>query len=108
MQNAVDIRAEESYSSLTHTRRNGSNWSTVLTGIQYNTAGENIAKGQLTPEKVMTGWMNSSGHRANILKREYTGMAVGVVEKGGVLYWHSCLSVDWNQGKRECSYLRNA
>lgn len=87
LQNAVDIRAEESYISLTHTRPNGSNWSTVLTGIQYNTAGENIAKGQLTPEKVMTGWMNSSGHRANILKREYTGMAVGVVEKGGVLYW---------------------
>jgi len=87
LQHDVDIRAEESYSSLTHTRPNGSNWSTVLTGIQYNTAGENIAKGQLTPEKVMTGWMNSSGHRANILKREYTGMAVGVVEKGGVLYW---------------------
>jgi len=87
LQHAVDIRAEESYISLTHTRPNGSNWSTVLSGIQYNTAGENIAKGQLTPEKVMTGWMNSSGHRANILKREYTGMAVGVVEKGGVLYW---------------------
>ena len=37
-------------------------------GIQYQSAGENIAQGQRTPQEVMNSWMNSSGHRANILK----------------------------------------
>ena len=38
-------------------------------GINYRAAGENIAKGQTSAEQVMNAWMNSSGHRANILKR---------------------------------------
>lgn len=57
-------------------------------GIQYKTAGENIASGQRTPEEVMQSWMNSSGHRANILKPEYTHIGVGYC-KGGQMghYW---------------------
>ncbi|MUK90716.1 LysM peptidoglycan-binding domain-containing protein [Ornithinibacillus sp. L9] len=46
-------------------------------GISYRTAGENIAKGQKTPEEVMNAWMNSSGHRANILKPEFDSIGVG-------------------------------
>lgn len=46
-------------------------------GIKYSTAGENIAKGQRTPQEVMTAWMNSSGHRANILNANYTQIGVG-------------------------------
>ncbi|AZB43400.1 LysM peptidoglycan-binding domain-containing protein [Bacillus sp. FJAT-42376] len=54
-------------------------------GIQYKTAGENIAKGQTSPQAVMTAWMNSSGHRANILNASYTHIGVGYVKDGN--YW---------------------
>ncbi|SES78550.1 uncharacterized protein, YkwD family [Oceanobacillus limi] len=46
-------------------------------GISYRTAGENIAKGQKTPQEVMNSWMNSSGHRENILKPEFDSIGVG-------------------------------
>jgi uncharacterized YkwD family protein/spore coat assembly protein SafA len=46
-------------------------------GLKYSSAGENIAQGQRTPQEVMNGWMNSSGHRANILSRNYTEIGVG-------------------------------
>ena len=54
-------------------------------GISYRTAGENIAKGQRTPAEVVKAWMNSSGHRANILNRSFTKIGVGYVKDGN--YW---------------------
>ncbi|BAC12823.1 CAP domain-containing protein [Oceanobacillus iheyensis] len=54
-------------------------------GIDYNTAGENIAQGQGSPEEVVNAWMNSEGHRANILNGDYTHIGVGHVENGN--YW---------------------
>ena len=54
-------------------------------GISYKTAGENIAKGYSTPEAVVNGWMNSSGHRANILNSSFTHIGVGYVSGG--TYW---------------------
>ena len=49
---------------------------------------ENIAWGQKTPEEVVTGWMNSSGHRANILSSKFTFIGVGVYRSSsGRLYW---------------------
>jgi len=51
-------------------------------GIDYRTAGENIAKGQRTPAEVVDAWMNSEGHRANILNENYTHIGVGYVEQG--------------------------
>ena len=54
-------------------------------GISYKTAGENIAMGYGTPEAVVTGWMNSPGHRANILNANYTQIGVGFVADGN--YW---------------------
>ncbi|HEX6593003.1 MAG TPA: CAP domain-containing protein [Bacillota bacterium] len=51
-------------------------------GITYHTAGENIAKGQRTPQEVVSAWMNSEGHRANILNGEFTHIGVGYVEQG--------------------------
>lgn len=54
-------------------------------GISYRTAGENIAKGYSTPEAVVNGWMNSPGHRANILNSSYTHIGVGYVASGN--YW---------------------
>ena len=46
-------------------------------GVSYTAAGENIAKGQRTPQEVMNAWMNSSGHRANILNANYNQIGVG-------------------------------
>ncbi len=54
-------------------------------GIRYRTAGENIAMGYRTPEAVVSAWMNSSGHRANILNASYTSIGVGYVASGN--YW---------------------
>ncbi|MCH3964432.1 MAG: CAP domain-containing protein [Clostridium sp.] len=57
-------------------------------GIKYTAAGENIAYGQKTPAEVMNGWMNSSGHRANILNSNFTEIGVGVAkDKNGTPYW---------------------
>lgn len=51
-------------------------------GISYRSAGENIAQGQTSPQAVMQSWMNSSGHRANILKPDFTHIGVGYCEQG--------------------------
>lgn len=49
--------------------------------------GENIAAGYPTPEDVQAGWMDSPGHRANILDDQYTHVGVGVYDDNGTLYW---------------------
>ena len=54
-------------------------------GLSYRFAGENIAYGQRTPQEVVNAWMNSSGHRANILHASYTQIGVGYVASGR--YW---------------------
>ena len=54
-------------------------------GITYRSAGENIARGQRTPQEVVNAWMNSSGHRANILNSSFTEIGVGYVASGN--YW---------------------
>ncbi|MGJ3205168.1 CAP domain-containing protein [Geobacillus sp. FJAT-46040] len=51
-------------------------------GISYTAAGENIAKGQRTPQEVVNAWMNSEGHRANILNKNFTHIGVGFEENG--------------------------
>lgn len=54
-------------------------------GIRYRSAGENIAMGQRTPAAVVNAWMQSSGHRANILNASFTEIGVGYVADGN--YW---------------------
>lgn len=54
-------------------------------GITYKSAGENIAKGQRSAQEVVNAWMNSAGHRANILNKNYTHIGVGYVSDGN--YW---------------------
>jgi uncharacterized YkwD family protein/spore coat assembly protein SafA len=57
-------------------------------GIKYKTAGENIAAGQRSPSSVMSSWMNSAGHRKNILNPAFTHLGVGYAEGGGQSpYW---------------------
>ena len=87
---AANKRAQEIKGTFSHTRPDGSNFSTVLTqaGISYRSVGENIAYGQNSPEAVMQSWMNSSGHRANILNRDFTSIGVGhYQDASGTDYW---------------------
>ena len=87
---AAQVRAQEIQSSFSHTRPNGSSFSTALTeaGVSYSRSGENIAYGQRTPAQGMDAWMNSSGHRANILNSSFSQIGVGYVESAsGIGYW---------------------
>lgn len=54
-------------------------------GISYKSAAENIAMGQRSPQEVVQGWMNSAGHRANIMNGSYTHIGVGLSDSG--YYW---------------------
>ena len=54
-------------------------------GISYSYAGENIAMGYSSAQSVVEAWMNSAGHRANILSANFTSIGVGYVANGG--YW---------------------
>ncbi|MHB1483799.1 MAG: CAP domain-containing protein [Saccharofermentanales bacterium] len=57
-------------------------------GISYRTAGENIACGQTTPKQVMDCWMDSEGHRANILNPDFKQLGVGIAKNTtGIYYW---------------------
>lgn len=57
-------------------------------GISYRSAGENIAAGQRTAQEVVTAWMNSEGHRKNILSTGYTHIGVGYAQGGSKQhYW---------------------
>lgn len=87
---AAQVRAKEIVASFSHTRPNGSSFSTALTesGAKFSGAGENIAWGQKSPEEVMKGWMNSPGHRANIMNAKFTSIGVGYYQnEKGVNYW---------------------
>ena len=89
LSSAANKRAQEIKQSFSHTRPDGSSTFTVLKeyNISYRTAGENIAYGQRTPQEVVTGWMNSPGHRANILNANFGKIGIGVHQSNGVYYW---------------------
>lgn len=89
VQQAAQTRAGELKSSFSHTRPSGASCFTALreAGVSYTRAGENIAYGQSTPAAVMQSWLNSSGHRANILSRDFTTIGVGYTVVNGTAYW---------------------
>ena len=89
VQQAAQTRAGELKTSFAHTRPSGASCFTALTeaGVSYSRAGENIAYGQSTPEAVVQAWMNSSGHRANILSSSFTTIGVGYTVVNGTAYW---------------------
>ena len=87
---AAQVRAVEIKTLFEHKRPNGTSCFTALTekGVTYRGCGENIAYGQRSPEDVMKGWMNSDGHRANILKKEFTHIGVGYFQDtNGTKHW---------------------
>ena len=81
---AAQVRATEIISSFSHTRPNGTSCFTALDeqGAKYMASGENIAAGQATPADVMNSWMNSPGHKANILNPKFTKIGIGYAEGG--------------------------
>ena len=90
VQAAAQVRAVECEQRFSHTRPNGSSFTTALKeqNVSYRSAGENIAWGQRTPEEVMNAWMNSPGHRANIMNPNFTTIGVGYYENAkGTDYW---------------------
>ncbi len=78
------LRAQECDSNFSHTRPDGTSCFTVFDelGVEelYSALGENIAWGHRTPEHVMNAWMNSPGHRANILDDRFDYIAIGTYE----------------------------
>ena len=82
-------RAAETVIYFSHTRPNGSRCFTAFDG---GWRGENIAAGQADPDEVITGWMNSTGHRENILEANYTSVGVGCFNYKGINFWVQCFS----------------
>ncbi len=84
---SADMAARNYFS---HTTPEGVQFATRITeaGYRWSGAGENIAKGQRTPQAVMTSWMNSAGHKANILNCGFQNLGVGVAaDATGALLW---------------------
>ena len=88
---AAQKRAEELAAKFSHTRPDESSCFTVLPefGVTYSYSGENIAGGHMNPDEVMydDGWMDSAGHKANILNSNYNKIGVGVYNHNGMLLW---------------------
>lgn len=84
------IRANEIINYFSHTRPDGNSCFTALeeVGANYMTAGENIACGYVSPEDVVDGWINSEGHRANILNENFNKIGVGYVYSSSGIYRH--------------------
>ena len=88
---AAQLRARELPTQFAHTRPDGTQCFTVLeqVGQRYRSAGENIAAGQTSPAQVVNDWMNSEGHRRNILDASFTQLGVGYLrtDSGYGYYW---------------------
>jgi len=80
---AARVRAQEIAQLFSHTRPDGSGWSTVSSLAK----GENIARGQSSAERVMAAWMTSDGHRANILRGSFGSIGVCALKVNGVIHW---------------------
>ena len=88
---AAQKRAEEIKVKFDHTRPDGTSCFTVLEEFgmgAFSACGENIAMGQTSPAQVMESWMNSPGHRANILSPDFAAIGVGFIDNHWVqLFW---------------------
>ncbi|MET9834776.1 sigma-70 family RNA polymerase sigma factor [Streptomyces sp. NPDC006385] len=83
---SADMQARDFFD---HTNPDGADPGQRITaaGYRWSTYGENIAQGQRTPEAVMDSWMNSSGHRANILNCSFKDIGVGIQDGPGGPWW---------------------
>ena len=84
----ANVRAEEATRNWSHTRPDGSQWWTLHQQFGlYGKFGENLAYGQMTPEAVVQAWMNSEGHRANILSADFHSVGISSYYNDGIYYW---------------------
>lgn len=96
----AQLRAEEIKISFSHTRPNGTSCFTAFPDNQW-AAGENIAMGARNAESVMSLWMNSPGHRANILSSDFKAIGVACYECNDQHYWVQCFGDTVNNGLRK-------
>jgi len=84
LQSAAHVRTQELVTLYSHTRPNEQAWHTAITeaGVGYRTAAENIAAGQVTATDAVTSWLNSEGHRNNILDATYLHAGMGYADDG--------------------------
>ena len=87
LQEEADIRAREIIQLFSHTRPDGTECFTVMRN-RGNTCGENIAAGYSSPAKTVEQWMNSPGHRENILNPAYRELGVGYAYEDYSTYHH--------------------
>lgn len=85
------VRANELTVRFSHTRPDGSDWYTVNPDLMY---GENLADGYNTADAVVNAWMASPDHKANILKPDFTTVAVSTAVKNGKTYWAQEFGMD--------------
>lgn len=79
----TNIRAKELKSNFSHTRPNGQSWKSVSSIAMA----ENVAYGYSSPQRVIDGFMNSDGHRKNILNDRWSSVAMSLYIEDGVYYW---------------------
>lgn len=87
LMDAAQIRAGEITEVFSHTRPNGKKFYSLIPNGYYR-CGENIAAGYPSPTETFNQWMNSPGHRANILRVDYTEMGLGYVCNSNAVYSH--------------------
>lgn len=95
---AANIRAKEISKKFDHTRPDGRDCFSVINDVSlsYSSCGENIAYGYADPNSVFNGWMNSQGHRANILSADYSYIGVGCEYINGTYYWSQMFIGSWD------------
>ena len=98
----AELRAAEIAEKWSHTRPNGEEWKTAFgdAGVSASYRGENLAKGQYSADKVVEDWMDSDGHRSNILNKKFTKMGVASVVIDGVTYWVQVFANDVKTTKK--------
>ena len=85
LENIAKIRAKELVTKFSHTRPNGQKGLSLIKGNVYK--GENIAMGQTSCNEVLTDWYSSPGHKANMIKKNYTKVGIAGYKYKGEIYW---------------------
>lgn len=89
LQEAANIRAKETSEMFSHTRPDGSSCHSIVENFDYFVTGENLIladKQIATASRMVEEWMNSEGHKHNILLKDFTSTAIGVTEKAGQVF----------------------
>ena len=89
LQNAVDIRVKECATLFSHTRPDGTYFDSAAIDIDYHYLGENLIScndHNIKAQQLVEAWMNSEGHRENILDPKFTSTAIAVYETDDMVY----------------------